>query len=202
MPASSPQGMTLDYYERNAESFFNATIDVDMRPLYRRFLALLPPKARILDAGCGAGRDLRAFSELGHRVTAFDASPALAALAAEYAGQPVACARFDEIDWREAFEGVWACASLLHVSGTELPDALRRLACALVPGGVLYVSFKYGRGEREHQGRQFTDLDEDALRALLDQVRDLRCIEVWVTGDQRPGRESERWLNGLLRRCP
>lgn len=192
--------MDMDYYERNANSYFDATVDVDMSPLYQRFLPLLPSAARILDAGCGSGRDLRAFAKLGYRVTAFDASPALAALAEAYAGQPVYRARFQDIHWRESFEGVWACASLLHVSAAELPDALRRLASALVPAGVLYASFKYGHGEREYHGRHFTDMDEDGFYSLLDRGVDLQPLEVWITADQRPGRETERWLNALLRR--
>ena len=100
--------MDMDYYERNASSYFDATVGIDMTPLYQRFLPLLPPAARILDAGCGSGRDLRAFAKLGYRVTAFDASPALAALAEAYAGQPVYRARFQDIDWQESYEGVWA----------------------------------------------------------------------------------------------
>lgn len=192
--------MDMDYYEHNAQSFFEATVDVDMTPFYQRFLPLLPPAGRILDAGCGSGRDLRAFAELGYRVTAFDASPALIALAEAYAGQPVFLARFQDIDWRESFDGVWACASLLHLPAAELPDVLRRLAVALVPGGVMYASFKYGHCEREDQGRHFTDLDEAGLYGMLDRVDHLQLLDVWITADQRPGRDNERWLNALLRR--
>ena len=76
-----------------------------------------------------------------------------------------------------------------------------RLRTALKPGGILYASFKYGSGEREHHGRRFTDLDEPGLAALLEQVPGLEPVETWTTGDRRPGRESERWLNTLLRRA-
>jgi len=191
----------MDYYEHNAEAFFDATIDVDMTPLYQPFLSWLPFGGRILDAGCGSGRDLRAFANLGYRVTAFDASPALAALAGAYAGQPVHHLRFQDIDWRESFDGVWACASLLHLTAAELPDALGRLASALVPAGILYTSFKYGQGEREDQGRHFTDMDEDGLYTLLDRVGNLQPLDVWTSNDQRPGRKTQRWLNALLRRA-
>jgi SAM-dependent methyltransferase len=189
-----------DYYHQNAGTFFAETVEVDMTPLYHRFMRLLPEQARILDAGCGSGRDARAFAELGHQVTAFDASAALVALAEAYLGQPVQCLRFQEIAWQEAFDGIWACASLLHVPASELPDVMARLRRAIEPGGILYASFKYGGGEREHHGRRFTDLDEPGLAALLRQVPDLEPVETWTTGDRRPGRESERWLNTLLRR--
>jgi len=171
-----------------------------MTSLYRRFLPLLPDQANILDAGCGSGRDARAFADLGHRVTAFDVSPALVALAGTHLGQPVQCLRFQDITWQEQFDGIWACASLLHVPAAELPGVMQRLCKALKPRGVLYASFKYGSGEREHQGRRFTDLDEPGLAELLRQIPELEEVEIWTTGDLRPGREAERWLNTLVRR--
>jgi SAM-dependent methyltransferase len=188
------------YYEQHAHTFFDDTVEVDMTPLYSRFLPLLGDRAAILDAGCGSGRDSLAFAKLGYSVTAFDASPALVALAGRHIGQPVHCLRFQDLTWRDAFEGIWACASLLHVPSVELGDVMGRLRAALKPGGILYASFKYGSGEREHQGRRFTDLDEPGLAALLEQVPGLEHVETWTTGDRRPGRESERWLNTLLRR--
>lgn len=193
-------GLNDDYYQQNAATFFADTSEVDMTPLYRRFLPQLPDQAHILDAGCGSGRDARAFARLGHSVTAFDASPALISLAESLLGQPVQCLRFQDITWQKQFDGIWACASLLHVPPAELPDALQRLCRALKPRGVLYASFKYGSGEREHYGRRFTDLDEPGLAALLRQIPGLEEVETWITGDLRPGREAERWLNTLLRR--
>ncbi|RNE89723.1 bifunctional 2-polyprenyl-6-hydroxyphenol methylase/3-demethylubiquinol 3-O-methyltransferase UbiG [Marichromatium sp. AB31] len=191
--------MTLDYYNTHASAFFAATHDVDMEPLYARFLAHVPPGGRLLDAGCGSGRDTRAFLERGYTVTAFDASPTLATLATAHCGIDVEIRRFQEIEWSATFDGIWACASLLHVSLTELPAALYRLARSLKPAGVLYASFKYGTGEHEHNGRRFTDLDEDRLATLVSETEELETVEVWTTADRRPGRESEYWLNALLR---
>ena len=193
---------TLRYYETNARTFFDDTVAVDMSELQARFLRWIPPGGQILDAGCGSGRDARAFRERGYRVTAFDASPELARLAAEHGGIQVRTLRFDEVDWRNAFDGIWACASLLHVPAADLPGILRRLAAALKPGGALYASFKYGRGEREHGGRQFTDLDEPGLEALRRLVPRLTICDLWVTGDRRPGREAEPWLNAVMRTAP
>lgn len=188
------------FYEAHAQTFFDETIGVDMQPLYGRFLPRFPEGAHLLDAGCGSGRDARAFIEQGFRVTAFDASPALVALAQRHIGQPVHCLRFQDLTWQAAFDGIWACASLLHVPAAALPDALRRLGDALKPGGTLYASFKYGSGERDHGGRRFTDLDEAGLAALLGKLPPLRERETWITADQRPGRAAERWLNTLLSR--
>jgi SAM-dependent methyltransferase len=192
--------LNIDYYQQHARLFIADTVEVDMTPLYRRFLPRLPAQGCVLDAGCGSGRDAKAFVDLGHQVTAFDASPALIALAERHLGQPVHCLRFQDIAWQEQFDGIWACASLLHVPSTELADVMQRLCNALKPDGILYASFKYGSGEREHHGRRFTDLDEAGLGALLLQVPNLEPVETWITGDLRPGREAERWLNTLLRR--
>ncbi len=197
MPTDDP---TLAYYEEKAETFFAETVDVDMAPLYARFLARVPPGGHILDAGCGSGRDALAFRKLGYAVTAFEASPTLARLASDYCGMPVEVRRFQEVDWEGRFDGIWACASLLHVPMAELPEVLGRLGRALKPDGVLYASFKYGAGEREHGGRRFTDLDEAGLADLLLMVPGFRVLETWATGDRRPGREDERWLNAIVAR--
>ncbi len=196
--ASADPDPNIAYYETRADRFFAETAGVDMTPLRDRFLAHLAPRATILDAGCGSGRDARAFRELGYPVTAMEPSPRLAALAETYCGLPVERLRFQDLDWHQRFDGIWACASLLHVPMAELPDALQRLARSLRPGGVLYASFKYGQGERDSGGRHFTDLDEATLSELFQRVPELTTIETWVTADQRAGREAERWLNVLL----
>ena len=190
----------LDYYENHALLYFQATRDTDMRPLRVRFLAHVPAGGRILDAGCGSGRDSRSFLAGGFSVVAFDGSAAVAEVAGPYIGQPVEVRTFTEVDWREAFDGVWACASLLHVSWAELPDAVARLAQALKPGGVLYMSFKHGRGERiAEDGRFFLDFDEAGLDELLEAVPGLTLIECWRSPDQLGG-ERPDWLNALARK--
>lgn len=190
----------MDYYAINAKAFVASTLRVDMQPLYQHFLPRLPEQAHILDAGCGSGRDAKYFIERGYQVTALDASTEIAALAEREIGQPVQVQRLQDIQYQNRFDGIWACASLLHVPTKELPDVFRRLARALKPIGVIYCSFKYGHGEYEKQGRRFTDLDEFGLRVLVEEIEELVIKERWVTTDRRPGREQERWLNGILLR--
>ncbi len=191
--------MTLKYYQDNAQTFFDGTVNVDMSSLYETFTQHLAPGARVLDAGCGSGRDAKAFQEMGYQVEAFDASPAMVELAQEHTGLPVKVMSFADVDWKEEFDGIWCCASLLHVPAVELPGVMRRLADALKPGGVWYVSFKYGDGEREVDGRRFTDMDEDDLNTLVSSLTAMEVGEVWLTQDKRPDRK-EIWVNGILRK--
>jgi superfamily II DNA or RNA helicase/SAM-dependent methyltransferase/SOS-response transcriptional repressor LexA len=187
------------YYEQFSAEFFESTVRVNMAPVYQRFLAHLKPRAHILDAGCGSGRDAKAFAEAGYQVTAFDASAKLARLATIHCGFEVAVRRFDDVEEVSAFDGIWCCASLLHVPMAALPSTLQRLWHALRPGGALYVSFKNGSGERVVGGRRFTDVDETALVELLGRLPDVQQVDAWLTDDQRPDR-TERWTNALVTR--
>ncbi|KTF16986.1 class I SAM-dependent methyltransferase [Pseudoalteromonas sp. H105] len=193
---------SIDYYNQHSAAFIASSVNVDMSPLYDEFLPLLPAHAAILDAGCGTGRDAQHFIQSGFTVTAIDASQALVEFASKHLGQPVIHKTFKEIDDMNAFDGIWCCASLLHVPKVELPQVFLKLQNALKPNGVLYVSFKYGTQERVHNGREFTDLNEDGLTALITQHTELKIIKQWQTIDQRPERESEVWLNALIKAVP
>ena len=192
--------MNNDYYQQHADRFFTETVTVDMSALYQPFVAHLKPGARILDAGCGSGRDAKAFHEMGYDVEAFDASAELVALARQHSGLPVEQKRFEEGSTVERYNGIWCCASLLHVPLAELPEVMSRLARALKPDGVWYLSFKYGSGEREKDGRVFTDMDEIKLNDLIADLENIVLLDTWITGDKRPERQNEKWLNSLLRK--
>ena len=191
---------TLNYYNQNAQSFSDSTLHVDMSALYAEFLPLIPKHGHILDAGCGSARDAMYFKQQGFTVSAFDASPELAKLASNYLQQAVEVKTFQQLNCTNKYDGIWCCASLLHVPKVELPQVFLKLQNALKPNGVLYVSFKYGTQERVHNGREFTDLNESALTALINSHTKLKILKQWQTVDQRPERESEVWLNALLTR--
>lgn len=170
-----------------------------MSALYAEFLPHVTEHGHILDAGCGSARDAAYFKQQGFTVSAFDASAELAALASSYLQQPVDVKTFQQLDCVNKYDAIWCCASLLHVPKAELPQVFLNLQNALKPNGVLYVSFKYGDTERVHNGRVFTDLTENGLTALIDQHTQLKIIKQWQSVDQRPGRESEVWLNALIK---
>jgi len=191
--------MDNSYYSRNADAYVEETANVDMGELYAPFTGYLPSGARVLDAGCGAGRDVLFFLKNGYRVEALDISPEMAVRAEALTGITVARQSFEAVDRVDYYDGIWCCASLLHVPLSRLPAALSALTRALKPGGVLYASFKYGIAERVKDGRHFTDLDGKTLQRLADGIDGLEVCAVWRTPDVRPGR-SDKWLNALLRR--
>lgn len=193
---------TETYYQAHAQVFIAGTLDVDMSPLYARFMAHLPAGGRLLDAGCGSGRDSLFFRRQGYRVSAIDACAEFVNHTRAYAGVEAHQLRFGELADENTFAGIWASASLLHLPPNELPGVLTRLAKALVPGGVLYASFKYGHFSGLRNGRWFTDLDEQGLAQLLQQVPGLERLESWQSEDARPERAQERWLNCLLQQTP
>lgn len=191
--------MTIYYYQKNARDFFDSTVNVDMASLYESFTLHLEPGELVLDAGCGSGRDSKAFCEMGYRVEAFDASSEMVALAQQYTGLPVQHMTFADMDAHQKYGGIWCCASLLHVPSLELPGIMQKLAHSLKSGGIWYVSFKYGEGEHEKNGRRFTNLNETKLKDLLKAIPEVEITALWTTLDKRPDRD-EVWLNGLLRK--
>lgn len=190
---------TIDYYNNHAEEFANSTLHVDMESLYQPFLKLLPQSARILDVGCGAGRDSLAFKKKGYEVDAIDYSEELVKKATRLTGIPIKLQSFYEIDADQAYDGIWACASLLHCERNRLAEVLEKMLRALKPDGVIYMSFKYGDSDREKDGREFTDLNEQQAQQLLEQFKNVSLVKRWITIDKRPNR-LERWINLLWKK--
>ena len=191
---------TLEYYDQNAEQFFKTTADVDFTETQDRFLRYLEPGSRILDLGCGSGRDTRYFLEKGYQVDATDGSAEICRLASEYTGIPVKQMLFSELDAVSEYDGIWACASILHLPEEELRDVMHRIGTALKEDGVFYTSFKYGDFAGERNGRYFRDFTEESFREFLTDFHEFRMTDQWITSDVRPNRGEERWLNVLLRR--
>jgi 2-polyprenyl-3-methyl-5-hydroxy-6-metoxy-1,4-benzoquinol methylase len=191
---------TSKYYNDEAEKFFDETVNLDMNDLYGPFLNLIPEKGKILDAGCGSGRDSRYFKSKGYKVTAFDYSEKLVKLASDFIGDTVLHMSFDDLTSKEEFDGVWACASLLHVPKNKMKSVIDKLAEALKLDGILYASFKYGDKEEVRKGRLFSDYTESTFQALIKKISSLKIIKHWKTADVRPDRKGEYWFNVLIRK--
>lgn len=191
----------VDFYDRNADAFYGDTVVTDMTPIYERFLPLVRPRGWILDAGCGSGRDTLAFLRRGYQVDAFDGSREMAERASALTGIEVRHRMFESLldtPLPEKYDGIWCCASLLHVERDALPSVMGALRRALAPHGSMYVSFKYGETDRVKDGRQFTDLTEEQLEQILAVIGGCELTDRWVTDDQRANR-SDRWLNAVVR---
>ena len=191
---------TLAYYNRHADEFAQHTQHADMRQTARRFLAEIPAGGHILDLGCGSGRDSLYFLQQGYLVTAVDGSEKLCRIAQEYTGQPVLCRDFFDITDEDEYDGIWACASLLHVEKERLPELLKKLSAALKPEGVLYVSFKEGEFSGIRSDRHFTDLTEESMREIFAGSGSWQERSVWKSCDVRPDHSGEVWINGLFHR--
>lgn len=189
----------IEYYNKNADSFILGTQNADMSLWRDKFESYVVDGGRILDAGCGSGRDSKAFLQHGYSVVAFDASREMCKAATKLIGQEVWQMKFDEISFDEEFDGIWACASLLHVSFEELPDILNKLRKALVSGGTLYVSFKYGEGPMTKGERTFSNFTEASVSELLGNAH-FEVKECGITSDVREGRAGEKWINAIARK--
>ncbi|MDB4634115.1 class I SAM-dependent methyltransferase [Rubripirellula sp.] len=190
---------TIQYYDKHSEEYIGSTVSIDMETLYYPFLNGLPEGGSILDAGCGSGRDTKNFLDAGYSVTSIDASSEMVAATTRLSGQAAKKMQLQKIEFQEEFDGIWACASLLHVPLVEMEDVIVRLACALRPDGLCYLSFKEGQGERFQGDRLFVDFTELALRDWVNRQPSLASLRTWVTTDLRPG-ETQRWVNTLARK--
>lgn len=190
---------TLNYYNNNAESFIDNTFLVNMENLYPPFLRYVKKGDWILDVGCGSGRDSLYFKTHGYNIEAFDYSPELVQLAQEKTGLPIRLQSFYDLDEHSLYDGVWACASLLHCARHRLPEVMQKLINALKIDGICYLSFKYGENDRADQGREFTDLNEQQAQQLLKSFNNILLLQQWITIDNRPDHD-ESWLNIIIRK--
>lgn len=165
MSAITYDPQTLAFYDREAEAYAARRLPTSS-PRLDAFIAALPPGAAVLELGCGGGQDAQVMLAAGLDVTPTDGSPGLATQAGQRLGRPVRVMRFDELDERDRYDGVWANACLLHVPTTGLPGVLRRIWRALRPGGTFAASYKSGVGDdRDDLGRFYNFPTREALDA-------------------------------------
>jgi SAM-dependent methyltransferase len=146
---------TLAFYDREAVAYA-ARREPEASPRLTAFLDGLPPGVQVLDLGCGGGQDSAVMQARGFDVTSIDGSPGMAAMAEARLGRPVRVMRFEALADEEAFDAVWANASLLHARKSGLGDILVRVRRALRPGGLFYAGYKAGEADgRDKLGRYY-----------------------------------------------
>jgi SAM-dependent methyltransferase len=200
---SSLEGLQLDtfrFYETNAGSLIEKSRLPNGHEWALPFISLLSPRAHILDAGCGAGYSSQYFIQQGFVVTAFDASESLVRFSSELLQQPVHQLKFEDIIFENEFDGIWACASLLHVPRSHMPQVVHRLSAALKMGGILYANFVYGEEQGSRGGILFNDYTEDQFQSVLAEEKSLRTLRMWRSPDLPPVRPGREWLHVLAQK--
>lgn len=188
---------TIQYYDENAREFISRTLNSDMSNIYKRFQQFLPEKATILDVGCGSGRDSRYFLNNGYSVSSFDASKKLCLEASKILGVPVTNATFDSFSTTEKFDGIWACASLLHVARARQIRMINKFLRFLKKSGVFYASWRYGDGEAIEEGKYYCNLSPSWFEENMTQIEG-RILECWKSTERRQNNQKVEWVNVIF----
>ena len=183
------------FYDKNAADYCRSTVGLDMSAQRALFAGQLPSGARVLDLGCGSGRDLKSFLGQGFAAIGIDLSPRMAEWAASYVGASVAVGDTRAIPFSNlSFDGVWCSAALHHLPRTELGQALGEIHRILKRDGATFISIKRGIGQgRDPDGRPFTYVTDREWRRLLTQAG-FRIIKQSGPGD------DPVWISTLARK--
>ena len=187
-----------NYYDVNAKEYIENTINCDMSLHYQKFLKYLPKTGKILDVGFGSGRDMFYFKSLGYEVEGIDTSIEFVKYMKEK-GFNVRLESACELNYCDEYDGIWACASLLHIKRDELEEVIIRCMNALKENGVLYCSFKYGDMEVEKDDRYFNYINEEIIKTIIIK-NNLYIVELYKTNDVRTNRNNEIWINLIVKR--
>ena len=192
---------TLNYYDSNIDAYKSLWLD-DFSSNYNFeipdiFLSYLDKNSKILDMGCGTGRDSKYFKELGHIVKSIDGSSEMCKVASRLLNEEVEQLNFLDIDYKEEFDGVFACASLLHLSNEDLLIVLNKISNALKENGILYTCFKYGDSTRVDKGRFYNDMNEEKFINILNNVEDLKILKTWITEQYKT---DTKFINYIIRK--
>lgn len=133
-------------------------------------------------------------------MTAFDASESLVCFSSELIQQPVYHLKYEEINFENEFDGVWACASLLHVPRSHISQVLHKLSNSLKTGGVLYANFEYGEEQTLRNGILFNDYTENKFQSVLANEKSLELLKMWKSPDLPPARPNREWLHVLAQK--
>lgn len=193
---------TMDFYAGDMTQYAEHSMRWKPWGHIEAFMKKLSSGARILELGCGAGRDAREFLDNGFEVTACDGSPAMAEIARDRTGLDVQVVEFSDIDWDQMFDGIWASASLLHVPRPALAGILGKVRQALKPGGLLYASFKAGDIDgRDGLGRYYNYLDPGFLSDAFAQSGPWEDVLIMERDGSSYDGAPTKWLHAFANRA-
>ena len=191
---------SIKFYNDNAKLYLSSIENANISDQLLVFLNHIPTGGKILDGGCGTGRDSLYMIQQGYDVTAFDASEKMAEIASAQTGLNVSVNTFEQIELpNNFFDGVWCMSSLLHVSRNNMLDVINKLYRSLKNDGYFYCTYKLRDYDFSEGGRSFTCYDEESFRELINQTK-FRIENISELSDSRPGRDEEKWLCVLLKK--
>ena len=191
---------TIKYYNINAKRFYEDTVEIDLKDFYPKFLKHIPNNGKILDLGCGSGRDSLYFIKKGYSVTSIDGSKEMVKLSSQLTSQKTHLLNIENIDFENEYDGIWAYASLLHIDESITKGVISKLGKALKKDGVLYASYKYGKGTYKNGLRFFNNYNERDFKKLICEINGLDFLTYWITKDLRPDRQDEKWLSVMMKK--
>lgn len=191
---------TIEYYNKNAKDYFETTINGNMKLSYKKFLEYIPKKGYILDFGCGSGRDSKYFIENGYKIKAIDGSLELCLLAEKYMNHKVIHMNFSELNDLNKYDGIWSCATILHLTKQEFIKVLKKMIRALKKDGIIYISFKDGIGEETKDGRYFMYYTENQFEEIINLFDKIEILDKYITYSSTNPNEERKWNNYLLKK--
>ena len=187
------------YYEINAKRYAKETFPADMSEQYKRFLPLLREYARILDVGSGSGRDACYFQKKGYQVTALEPSKNLCREIRKVFSGEIVCSDIQSYQPDQRYDGIWACASFLHLQEKEVLSFFKKINLYLNEKGIVYLSGKNGITiGKAADGRYFLEFTEQLVGKILAVNDRMKLEELWYTEDVS-GRKGFRWMNVVLK---
>ena len=191
--------MMCNYYESNAERYAAETLSADMSEQYQRFLPLLKDGVKLLDVGSGSGRDACYFQKQGYQVTALEPSKNLGREIRKVFSGEIVCSDIQSYQPMERYDGIWACASLIHLQEEVVLQFFEKIDQYLNDNGIVYASGKSGISTGEvADGRFFLEFTEQLVEKIMTVNKQLKLEQLWYTEDVS-GRRGFRWLNVVLR---
>lgn len=191
----------IDFYNREATHYKEERNDIKgFDEIYIPFTRVVKKNGKILDFGCGSGRDSLYFKNHGYCVSALDGSKEMCKITKDLCNIEVKEMFFEDFKEENTYDGIWACASLLHLPKEEITKVLKNLSISLKENGYIYVSFKYGDFEGVRNERYFVDFTEESFEKFLKEIPELEIVESYQTNGLLKSQIRKQWINFILKK--